>query len=399
MVNASVYGYSSYQGRLCLERFRNFQPDLVLISFGGNDAGPNFASDRALPRPSAWDRFLDRWSSRLRVMALVRYAAYRLADRSGAPRSVEATSVPRVSVEEYRENLRAMIDQSRRMGARPVLFTRPFAYDEYAAGRKSSLRGYYQATLDVGAAEKVSVVDLHRMMGCHWSLYQDHAHFNARGHAVAASLVAQALLAVLTRGTYDVDVVRYRPEDGPYESLLDQLRTKVHLWVAEPQARLALREAAGGRSLHTLFDLASPPPSPTWRLANATDSLEMGVGRLCVTSSSGSPALVPDVPPDPDGYLSCGWSWTATWRWEYRCTGTRAQVSRRTTPPPRRFRSPSLSVPIASRTCSPEACAEFGSILAPRCRRDPFACAISGWNESGRTIRVTRSQPPLANAA
>jgi lysophospholipase L1-like esterase len=312
VVNASVYGYSSNQGRVRLEQFRSFQPDLVLISFGGNDPNLNVATDREL-RLSPWQLALDRWSERLRIAALVRYAAFRLARRSEGRSAAVGSRVPRVPVGEYRDNLRTMIERSRQMGARPVLFTRPLAYDEYALQHNGPARPYYLATLDVGAMEKVPVIDLHRMMGFHWSLYQDHSHFNARGYAVAARLVAQALTAVITRGTYDAEVLRYQPTDGPYEQLLDELwgkvsqwppvARKVNQWMTPSDARSAFLEAVAGRSVRTLYDLASPPAVPAWRLANAGDTLEIAPGRLCVASSSPSPGIILDLPADPGNYL------------------------------------------------------------------------------------------------
>jgi lysophospholipase L1-like esterase len=301
VVNAGVPGYTSYQGRLRLEQFRDFEPDLVLISFGGNDASPNVAPDSALHVSGWWQRTLDRWAARLRLAALVRYVGHRLARRSDRPSS-PAPSVPRVSPQEYRENLRAMIARSREMGARPVLFTRPFAYDEYAAEINRPLRPYYFATFEVGAEDKVPVIDLHRIMGCHWSLYQDISHFNRRGHERAGRLVAQALTDVLTRGAYDAESVRYRPEDGPYERLLDDLGTRVNQWMPWPRAQMVLLAAVAGHPVRTLFDLGSPSSPPGWAIEEATGSLEVGPGRLCVASSPASPGLVFHVPPDPDSY-------------------------------------------------------------------------------------------------
>jgi lysophospholipase L1-like esterase len=301
VVNTGVYGYTSYQGRLRLERFRDFQPDLVLISFGGNDASPNVAPDHAF-RTSAWNAFLDRWSARVRLMALVRYAGYRLADRSEAKAVEPPAAGPRVSLDEYRENLRWMIARSRQMGARPVVFTRPFAYDEYAAERNRPLRPYYLATMEVAAAEKAPVIDLHRIMGCRRSLYADHAHFNGRGHAWAGRLVAQALTDVVTRGTYDPDSVRYRPGDGPYEALLDTLYLKVNPWAALPRARAAFQAAVSGRS-ELLFDLAAPSSPPGFRIEDPTGRLDLAPGRLCIGAASPASGTVFSVPRDPNGYL------------------------------------------------------------------------------------------------
>src|SRR5262245_49193560 len=154
-----------------------------------------------------------------------------------------------------------MIDRSREMGARPVVFTRPFAYDEYAAERNRPLRPYYLATLEVAAAAKAPVVDLHRIMGCHRTLFADHSHFSDRGHDVASRLVAQALTEIVVRGTYDADKVRYWPVDAPYETLLDDLYVNVHPWLPLPRARAAFQAAVGDRS-QPLFDLAAPSSPP-----------------------------------------------------------------------------------------------------------------------------------------
>ena len=46
VINASAYGYASFQGKHHLRRFLKYAPDLVLISFGGNDATPNVVADK-----------------------------------------------------------------------------------------------------------------------------------------------------------------------------------------------------------------------------------------------------------------------------------------------------------------------------------------------------------------
>jgi hypothetical protein len=194
-----------------------------------------------------------------------------------------------------------MIARSREMGARPVVFTRPFSYDEYSAERDRPLRPYYFATLEVAAAEKAPVIDLHRIMGCHRSLYADHSHFTGRGHALASRLVARALTDVLARGKYDADMVRYRPADAPYESLLDNLEERVNPWVALPEARARFQAAVADRS-EPLFDLAAPSSPPGFRIEDPT-GLDLGPGRLCAAPSPPSPGTVFSVPPDANGYV------------------------------------------------------------------------------------------------
>jgi lysophospholipase L1-like esterase len=301
VVNTAVYGYTSYQGRIRLKRFAEYQPDLVLISFGGNDATPNAVPDRLLV-PSQWELFLDRAARRSRIAGLVRYLAYR-RQRSAAPGGPAAAtaSVPRVSVDDYRANLSAMIAEARRIGARPILFTRPFAGNMYALPG-NPVTPYYGATFEVGKAEKVPVVDLDRMMAYHWSLYQDHSHFNGRGHGIAAGLVARALAQIAARGSYDPAELRYHPGDPDYEELLDALHASVPLWVSFEQAGPALAASAGSRAHRTLFDSRTPGDAH-WTAARPGDVIRSDGQSLCLSPPApGSPAMTLDLPPEGAAY-------------------------------------------------------------------------------------------------
>jgi lysophospholipase L1-like esterase len=299
VVNTGVYGYTSFQGRLWLTRFRAYEPDFVLICFGGNDASPNAVPDHAL-RMGALQERIERWSDRFRLAALVRYAAYRLRPAS-RPGEAASAGVPRVSVPDYRANLRAMIAESRRMGARPVLLIRPFSYDYYSDPAQP-LAAYFKATFEVGQAEDVPVVDLHRMLGCHRFLYQDHSHFNGRGHEVAARLVARALEGIRRDGRYDAEALRYRPADAEYEQLLDALQSKVPLWIDVDGARAGLKDAAGPRAMQTRFDLVAAGGAGPWHIWRPGDTLTMDGPLLCMASPTGAPAILLDLPRDDEGF-------------------------------------------------------------------------------------------------
>lgn len=295
VVNTGVYGYTSFQGRLWLERFRDYQPDFVLICFGGNDSAPNADPDSAL-RVGPLQQWVEEWSGRSRTIALVRYVAYR-TQRKAPQGAAPATGVVRVSVSEYRDNLRAMIDRSRRMGARPVLLIRPFSYDYYADPAQPAT-AYFRATFELGEAEKVPVVDLHRMLGCHRSLYQDHSHFNGRGHEIAATLMARALESLHKEGRYDAEALRYRPADPEYEEILDVLQSKVPLWIDRTASRKGLEAAAGARAMRTVFDLSAAKAAGPWRIERAEDTLTMDGPLLCLSSPSGQPRMLADLPGD-----------------------------------------------------------------------------------------------------
>ncbi|MGB5891890.1 MAG: SGNH/GDSL hydrolase family protein, partial [Thermoanaerobaculia bacterium] len=128
VVNAGVYGYSSYQG---LQRFREsiaYDPDLVLISFGANDAHRVRTPDREFARDSTV-----KWSpagllQRYRLGRLLLGARTRFFAGPSQPLH------PRVSLADYRQNLMEIIRLARDRGILVVLLTRPYTGridDEY----------------------------------------------------------------------------------------------------------------------------------------------------------------------------------------------------------------------------------------------------------------------------
>jgi lysophospholipase L1-like esterase len=117
-LNFGVDGYSSYQGRLLLDRVFEYRPDYVTLYFGYNDHHFANKSDRqtqfALPGS---------------VQLLERSHAFRflrrqiLLRRGGGARLVRPER--RVDLPEFESNLRAMIETSRARGAMPILLTTP----------------------------------------------------------------------------------------------------------------------------------------------------------------------------------------------------------------------------------------------------------------------------------
>jgi len=131
VINASVIGYSSWQGRRLLEKeIIKLKPDAVVFAYGVNDVDKyrffrNFpAPDSRLPEKSrlsaevsnflfssrfvkVYARFLEKMSSSL---------------RSGCP----AEPPVRVSPEEFAANARFFYESSRKNGFRLVLATSPF---------------------------------------------------------------------------------------------------------------------------------------------------------------------------------------------------------------------------------------------------------------------------------
>ena len=191
VVNASMWGYSSYQG---LARFREclaFEPDMVLISFGANDAH----------RVSVGDSDYTPWLfktplRRSRLGELLIAAWHRPA--AGSDRTRPQHAVARVSVSQYRANLERIIGLCRRHDIRCVLLTRPFigeSHDEL--WWKSFAPQYIAATRQVGRELGVPVIDIHEQFKNRQELFRDDCHFTKEGHRLAAKIILDEIEPLL----------------------------------------------------------------------------------------------------------------------------------------------------------------------------------------------------------
>src|SRR3989442_2980425 len=118
--NAGVSGFSSFQGRRRFERVLRYEPDLVLFSFGANDAMQVAMSDAEYARGGSRSLAVEQMILQLRLGHLVRAVLDRRWSGSGQ------RLVPRVSVDEYRANLVEVVRRAREHRIAVVLLTRPF---------------------------------------------------------------------------------------------------------------------------------------------------------------------------------------------------------------------------------------------------------------------------------
>ena len=185
VVNAGVYGYSSFQGLRRARGVLAHRPDLVYFSFGSNDAHPVHRTDAdyagRVARLAGW-----QW---LRVAPPLMHVWWQLRD---GPSSAPITH--RVPLPEYRRNLEEFVRLCREAGARPVLLTRPYRGQSKAPDHWMSYAPLYnQATRDVAAASGVDVVDAYEAFRATPQLFSDESHFTRRGY----QRMAQQLLAHL----------------------------------------------------------------------------------------------------------------------------------------------------------------------------------------------------------
>jgi lysophospholipase L1-like esterase len=199
VLNAGVAGYSSHQGLLrFLQEVDRYEPDLILVSFGWNDAAEAIGqSDKSFRIPP--------WPVVLCQRALVRYRAYLVlmyytrAWRAQPPAAPAGSVHPRVSVEDYLANLERFRTEAEARGIPIVFLTRPHQREPAALSRDPTWRGSvprYNAVLTVWASSQgVPLIDVQRYFApLPNSLFSDECHFTPKGYQRMAELVRDRLV-------------------------------------------------------------------------------------------------------------------------------------------------------------------------------------------------------------
>jgi lysophospholipase L1-like esterase len=190
VANAGVWGYTSFQGLLWFRETLALAPDIVLVSFGANDAHPVAVPDADYVRARERARLLERAAKRSSVAQLA-IAAW---DRATVLRRRGSALAPRVPLDAYDQYLRAIVREARVLGIDTVLLTRPFSgSSDDPALWKTYAPDYNAATRRVAAEEGVLLVDLYEAFAGHADAFADESHFNEEGHRRAGALVARAV--------------------------------------------------------------------------------------------------------------------------------------------------------------------------------------------------------------
>ena len=192
VVNAGVYGYSSHQGLIRFRQSLVHGPDLVLISFGSNDAQPVSVPDREFTAievgRSGWRGKLVRFRlGQLFLSARRSFASWRSS-------GLEA----RVSLEDYRSNLNEFVELARKHGIAVVLLTRSYLSRMRSVVRwKTSAHQYNFVTAEVAQEQDVALIDLYSHFKGREEFFADESHFTGEGHRKAAEVVLESLEPLL----------------------------------------------------------------------------------------------------------------------------------------------------------------------------------------------------------
>jgi lysophospholipase L1-like esterase len=192
VVNAGVTGYTSHQVLRLLKRVAPaLRPDVATFCIGWNDGNVRAVDDRAFARHL-------RAAQRIEVLTehLYLYRAMKaLYLRSTMPDAPPSARTRRVSVDDYRENLRGMVRECRERGIRPVFLELP-----RRRHRGEALpRWPYADTLAAVAAEldvpllPTGELGLGTRAPENGRYFIDALHFTPGGHELMARMLIQGL--------------------------------------------------------------------------------------------------------------------------------------------------------------------------------------------------------------
>jgi lysophospholipase L1-like esterase len=192
VVNGGVWGYSSFQGVRRLREVLVFQPDIVLVSYGSNDAHLVRRTDDEFSGKSSRFRDFERWFNHYRLGQLITAASHRMGGRG------ENALRPRVGLGEYEDNLGEMARLAREVDVQLVFLTRPFTGPiADPSWWKNFAYDYNAATVKVGTAKGIPVIDVYSYFKNRDEYFSDESHFTEAGHELAGRLVFTDLQPML----------------------------------------------------------------------------------------------------------------------------------------------------------------------------------------------------------
>ncbi len=196
VLNAGVTGFTSHQVLGHVRRLVPLlRPDVVTICIGWNDGNVRTADDREYARRLALARDVDGAldQSYLYRGMKAAYLRARVRSATSAPRDVA-----RVSLEQYKENLAAIVAECRKAGARPVFIALPRRKDPSETRSRST--PYAAALLETAHSLNVPVLDVGELgietsRSSTMEFFIDSLHFSPAGSGRMAQILAPQLAA------------------------------------------------------------------------------------------------------------------------------------------------------------------------------------------------------------
>ncbi len=207
----AVPGYTSHQGLAWLRRDIDYlQPDMVIASFGWNDASLSDAPDREVI-DTRWSPVAGRWLiDHSQVIAhAARWFRSRKEVKAVAPRTPE----PRVSQKEYVENFNAIVRLAKEHGAAVIVIGAPYR-DSFTNPPEAQLMTQYRAWLKADMQNSqtpyLEILELTEAAGSvNLGFFGELIHPNHMGHRLMASELLEMMSERRLLG--DLNVPKFVP--------------------------------------------------------------------------------------------------------------------------------------------------------------------------------------------
>jgi lysophospholipase L1-like esterase len=218
IINASVPGYTSFQGRKILGRLLEYQPDYACIYFGWNDHW-------ILPSGYS-DQFHYDLIHSFKVVQLAKILWARVTDVRDY----------RVPLDDYQDNLTAMVEQLRANGVIPILIAAPAGYADKGMPRwafqfyreyyrmtaeeiediPETHKAYAEVTARVAKDHKAILVDMQGYLAqlnpsLKTFFRNDLIHLKERGHEAVANEIYNQMQSYNSSNRLTWDALRSRP--------------------------------------------------------------------------------------------------------------------------------------------------------------------------------------------
>ncbi|HKG48632.1 MAG TPA: SGNH/GDSL hydrolase family protein [Pyrinomonadaceae bacterium] len=184
----AVPGYTSHQGSAWLRRdISQLQPDMVIASFGWNDASLSDAPDREAI-DTRWSPVAMRWL--IDHSQAFAHATHWLRSRNAA-KPVTRTPVPRVSQVEYIENFNAIVRLSKDHGAAVIVIGAPYRDSTTNPGEAQLMtqyRAWLKSEMQKSQTPYLEILELTEAAGSvNQGFFGELIHPNHMGHRLMTS--------------------------------------------------------------------------------------------------------------------------------------------------------------------------------------------------------------------
>ncbi len=202
--NCGIPGYSSFQGWGFMQEYLPIlKPHYVTICYGWNDhwAAGFDLEDKNQQSPPQWVLDIQNVASESYLYRATKYLLLSRSEKSREYTYNRQSPTYRVSLDDYRDNLRQMINYCLNHGIKPIILTAPIP--DIEPGVDTPMETYHMLYCQIGVftAEEmnVPVVDAAAMFVEHPEFWddpkKDFIHYNAKG----AEFIAKELARVISQ--------------------------------------------------------------------------------------------------------------------------------------------------------------------------------------------------------